>query len=310
MPNHTFEFKPGDYPVIHRFFLPYIVQPAGEWEHTYDEQKWKIKIQHQIVPPLLEIATGIKFNKENPVRIDGPREIFMGFTKVEMDQFVPHSTRSEPGMEAEVEIRNLIADIINDLQYRYLMISGKYWWNEVSADHFVNMESVSQRARSTSTLWAVERKLIEWRHDEEILTDFSNYLRQNTKLPVEEIFLTDAKRHYLTGEYHLMYVEATTALELVTERAYRFISNVYERRMFKDGHLAGKVAHLLHFYCKWADNDIDKVVKAIESRNEVIHNQKRKFTSTASYLHLDITIRAVRAIMTWLGTNDKTNIKT
>ena len=196
--------------------------------------------------------------------------------------------------------------MLNDLQYRYLTISGKYWWTEVSADHYVNMQTVSRKSQSTCAAWGGSgRKLPKWRHDDSVLTDFAKHLQQGGRLKVEEIFLTDAKRHYLAGQYHLMYVEAAVAIEAVAESAYRCISSTYEKSMFKEGKLVGKVGHLLHTYCDWSDSDIELVSKVIESRNQVIHDQKRKFSVSKTYSHLDVAVRAVKAITDWITEHEK-----
>lgn len=301
-PEQLFERKPEDYPFIYRFLLPYIVQPAGQWEHSFAGQEWRIHIQHVLSPRLTGIVTGIQFDPKSPVQLDGPKELFVGISQIEVHELTLPDLSTTSDLAAQDGHRNLIAALLNDLQYRYLVVSGKYWWNEVSADHFVNMQTESRRFRGLSSSWGGSRRqLPEWRHDDRTLADFARRLQERDRLPVEEMFLTDAKRHYLTGEYHLMHVEAATAIEAVAERAYRSISGVYEQRMFKEGRLAGKVAHLLHTYCGWGDSEIEKVVNAIESRNQVIHDRKRKFSASTSYSQLEVAMRAVRDIMSWVA---------
>ena len=167
-PDDIFARKEEDYPFVYKFRLPYIVQPAGEWEHSFASQSWQIVTKHVQLPPLIEIITGIQFNPES--------------------------------------------------------------------------------------------------------------------------------RHYLSGEYHLMYVEIATSLEAITKKAYQALSCVYEKRMFNEGKLAGQVAHLLHSYCEWADADIDEVVRAVEARNEVVHHGRRRFDGKVAYKQLGLAVKAIEHI--------------
>jgi hypothetical protein len=162
--------------VRHSFFLPYIIQPEGTWRHQYASQTWQIEIRHILVPPLVEIVTGIRFNPDSPVGIQGPQEIFKGVTSVGATELDNPSAGEISSDLSKAEIhgkRNLIAALLNDLQYQYLLVSGKYWWNAVSADHFVSMKTETATRRGVRVVWGGSgRSVLAWRTDDAIPTDF------------------------------------------------------------------------------------------------------------------------------------------
>ncbi len=63
------------------FVLPYIVLPEGFFHFKYGDEVFDIGIKYHIVPALLQIITGIKYDPKNPVSINGPQEIFKGISE-------------------------------------------------------------------------------------------------------------------------------------------------------------------------------------------------------------------------------------
>jgi hypothetical protein len=293
----------GHYPVAHQFVLPYIVQPEGCWRHTLANQDWQVTIKLIRIPQLFQTATGFRFDPEKPMRVDGPQEIFLGVSNIEVVELTPPKAIVDMDEKAIYRDRNLIAAILNDIQNRYLYVSGRYWRHEISADHIVNLQTNTRCVSGMSTKWGggSGRALPSWRQDDGVITEFTSHLKDNPRLLMEDVFLTDARRHYLTGEYHLMYVEIATAFEAVTERSYRALSSIYEQQMFKEGKLAGRVAHLLHTHRQWNDEEIKSVIAAIQARNEVVHHGKRRFNASDCFNHIEASIRAVRSIVDWLN---------
>jgi hypothetical protein len=98
-----------------------------------------------------------------------------------------------------------------------------------------------------------------------------------------------------------MYVEAAAALEALTTKAYSKITAVYEKRMFKEGKLAGQVTHLLHTYCAWEDSALEQISKVLERRNQVVHDQKRAFDAAEAFEHISIAEKATESIKNWLS---------
>ena len=98
-----------------------------------------------------------------------------------------------------------------------------------------------------------------------------------------------------------MYVEIAIAFENLVERSYKKISKVYERKMFKEGKLEGKISHLLNQYCKWDEDKIGEIVNICDRRNQVVHNNRRNFPHEEAYEHLIDGEEAIRAITEWIS---------
>lgn len=281
-----------------RFFLPYIVQPEGSFDFKFGEEIYRINIEHHVSPTLMGIVTGIKYDPENPVGIKGPTEIFKGISEIDIRVPIPpHVKETETN---DTELRNRIVEVLNEFQYRYLHVTEKYWWNAVSADHFVNMTIESDTMQGFSSSWSGSgRKIPEFRTDDNLVSDFSESTKEGKDVPIPFVFLIDAKRHYLNGEYHLMYVEIVIAFENLANRALQKISSAYEKDMFKEGKIKGRICHLLHNHCKWSEEDIKIVSETCKRRNEVVHTNRRGFSATEAYAHLTTSEKAIKAITDW-----------
>ncbi len=282
-----------------RFVLPYIVQPEGVFDFNYDDEAFHIKIKHHIIPPLLEVITGIKYDPKNPVSISGASEIFKGVSEVEISLPTNFSDFSKVD---DTALRNHITDLLNEFQYCYLHCSGKSWGNAISADHFVNMQFTTSKVRGSSSSWGgSHRRIPSFLRDEETLPEFKKFIEKEASLPAQYEFLVDARKHYMSGEYHLMYVEIAVAFENLVSRAFKKIFNVYEKQMFKEGKLQGQIAYLLNQYFKWDDKQIEAIITMCQRRNEVVHNNRRKFPHEEAYEHLVIGEVAIRAITGWIS---------
>ncbi len=290
------------------FWLPYIVQPEGTNHFKYGENKNLIEIKHQKSPVLKTILTGIHQDTVNEIEIIGPKEIFQGISKISVTMPLDNINELNHGF-TDKNLRNKIVDILNEYQYRYLYISQKYWLNVISADHFVNMNYSTPKRKGYSSDWGgSKRNLLEFREDDKVLSDFSDYIEKDNELPIQYHFLIDAKRHYLTGEYYLMYVETVIAFEALVNKAYNKISSIYERGMFKEGKLQGQMSHLLHEYCRWKDNDIENVIEICLRRQQVVHDNRRIFPFEEAYSHLIIGERAITNITDWIARAKSENI--
>lgn len=282
------------------FWLPYIIQPEGVNIFNYGGKNYQIKIEHQELSFLKFIVTGIRPEDVHKVPIIGPKELFQGVSKVSISMPLNNEDQSEFGF-FDKNLRNEIVDILNEYQYRYLYISKKYWINVVSADHFVNMNILTPKRKGFSSDWGGSRRtLLSFREDENILPDFSDFVEKDNELPIQYRFLIDAKRHYLTGEYHLMYVEIVIAFEALVNKAYNKISSIYEKSIFKEGKLQGKMGFLLHHYIGWNENDIEEIIEICKRRQQVIHDNRRTFSFKEAYSHLTIGEKGIIDITNWI----------
>lgn len=282
--------------VTYHFMLPYIVQPEGVLDLQRDGQPVHLEIKHHVIAPLLVIITGFQYDPEHPVGINGPSEIFKGVSEVEL------TWRTDTADMGGTESRNRIADLLNDCQYCYLHCSGKAWGHSVSADHFINIQVVTATSRGMSSDWGgSHRQMLSFLDDKKALPVFKSLMERTHSLPPLLEFLVDAKRHYVSGEYHLMYVELAAALEALANRAYKKISSTYEHSMFKEGKLQGQVAFLLYQYCKWDDTQIEPVIAVCTRRNEVVHDSRRSFRHEEAYAHLMAGENAIKAINDWIS---------
>jgi len=283
------------------FWLPYIIQPEGINHFKYGEKNYLIEIEHQKSSVLKSILTGIRQEDVNKIEIIGPKEIFQGISKISISIPLDNQNILNSGFTAK-NLRNEIVDILNEYQYRYLYISKKYWLNVISADHFVNMNILTPERKGFSSDWGgSKRKLLEFREDDKVLSDFSDVIEKDNELPIQYRFLIDAKRHYLTGEYHLTYVEIVIAFESLVNKSYNKISSIYEKGMFKEGKLQGQMGHLLHEYCGWEDKDIENVIEICQRRQQVVHDNRRVFPFNEAYHHLIIGERAITDITNWIS---------
>jgi len=282
-----------------RFILPYIAQPAGSFTFTYYDEVIQANITHYEIPKLVEIITGIKYDPNNPVRIHGHTEIFKGFSEVQINLPVKNPEFSHID---DVQLRNHIAEILNEFQYCYLHFSGKYWGNPISSDHFVNMQLETSSQRGFSSNWGgSNRKIPTFLDDEQTLKKFSEFIEKGVNLPIQYTFLVDARKHYISGEYHLMYTELGIAFENLVNRAFYKISSIYEKQMFKEGKLQGQIAYILNQYCKWDEKNIEAVITICQRRNQVVHDNKRDFLHEQSYEHLTLGESAIKAISDWIS---------
>ena len=287
--------------------LPYIIEPAGEWQISSAGTDWIVRIQQVVFPPLVEVVTGIRFNPQSPTRVDGPKAIHIGISRVTLvektEPEAPWEGSGPPqGPDAfGFQKHSVLAEVLNDLQYRFLVASGRYWWQEVSADHFVNVRMQSPARQGLMSNWGgSNRKGLTHMPKPDAYYALAEHLEANEKVRVHEYFLTDAKRHYLGGQYHLMYVELATGLEALVLRAFPLLSSAYEKKLFKDGRLAGKLSFFLHQHCRFSDESIELVSAAIEARNQVIHDQKRRFKWQQAHTHLEAGLGAADAIALWI----------
>ena len=282
------------------FILPYIIQPEGSFDFNYGDEVFEIDVKHHIIPALLEVITGIKYDSKNPVGISGPSEIFKGVSEVKLSLPIEFPDFSQTD---DTKLRNRIADLLNELQYCYLHCSGKSWGNPISADHFVNMQFTSSNVRGFSSNWGGSHRIIPpFLSDEKVLPEFKKLIKAGASLSTQYEFLVDARKHYISSEYHLMYVEIAIAFENLVNRAFKKISNIYEKQMFKEGKLQGQIAYLLNQYCKWDEKKIEAVITICQRRNEVVHNNKRTFSHEEAYEHLVAGENAIRAITEWIST--------
>ncbi|MFC2058983.1 hypothetical protein ACFLTS_05060 [Chloroflexota bacterium] len=283
-----------------RFILPYIVQPEGSFTFKYNNEVFDIDIKYEDVPVLHQIITGIKYNPSKPVGINGPSEIFRGISRAEIG--LPASADFSPLSFDDTELRNRIANILNEYQYCYLHISGKSWGNPVSVDHFVNMDFLFPGIQGLSSNWGgSHRQIPQFLRDQKTLPEFKKFLDKGESLTAQYEFLVDARKHYMSGEYHLMYVEIAVAFESLVTKAFRKISNIYERDMFKEGKLKGQLSHLLSQYLEWDDKQIEAIKTICQRRNEVVHNNRRKFRYEEAYEHLVVGGDAIREITDWIN---------
>jgi len=283
------------------FWLPYIIQPEGVYNFKYRDKIYRIKIEHHILPFLKFIITGIRQEDVNKIGIIGPKELFQGVSKISISMPYDNQDKLDFGF-TDKNLRNEIVDILNEYQYRYLYISKKYWLNVISADHFVNMNILTPKREGFSSDWGgSKRKFLTFREDDKVLSDFSDFIEKVNELPIQYRFLIDAKRHYLTGEYHLMYVEIVIAFEALVNKSYNKISSIYETGMFKEGKLQGQIGYLLHQYCGWNDSDINEIIEICSRRRQVIHDNRRIFPFEEAYSHLTLGEKAIIDINNWIS---------
>ncbi|MBN1273436.1 MAG: hypothetical protein JXB26_14305 [Candidatus Aminicenantes bacterium] len=252
-----------DLKVFHHFNLPYIVQPEGEFEFKKNDSLLTIKIQHLTDPFTLSIVTGIRCDHRNPIGVSGPKEMFKGVSRISIQNPFEIEIKTEmiDGKEVYTPIfqkKGLeleLARILNEFQLEYLIISGKYWWSIVSPSHFVNLTSSrgidlkSAKIMEMSSKWGWKGSLPKYRSDHNrVLSEFRKRIKEQTRVQTELRFLLDAKRHYLYGENHLMYVEIAIALENLIKKCFKKISKVYESDMFKEGKLRGRIVFILKTY--------------------------------------------------------------
>lgn len=227
----------------YRFGLPYIYQPPGHTHIVYDGVDYCVRVRHIIVPELFGVVTGFAYNPAKPLGVSGPSELYLGVSRVSV-AFKAENVFADPNDE----IRMTLADVLNALQYKYLVVSKKYWFQSVAPDHFVNLEIKSTHHVSHASSWGASRRgLLPYRGDDspEIRADLATIAASGERLPAWQVFLIDAKRHYLTREYHLMYAELQIAFESLMQPAMKKICDAFERDMINDGMTFGKIAFLL-----------------------------------------------------------------
>lgn len=303
----SIHLKTEDYPLKHTFYLPYIFLPEGSWELKTNIRDWKIEVKHHPIPALMEIVTGFRFNPQNPMKISGSKELFKGISEIHVIE--KNMIDNQPALLKDpIALRKEITSLLNNLQSRYMIFTGKYWYISVLANHFVNLQSYSASGNMIGMSSA-------WNGTGESIPDFVNdlsdkskekfqvLLSDNKRIETFRYFLIDARKHYFTGEFHIMYIDICIAFESLIGKALQKISNIYEKNMFKEGKLKGKVCHLLFSYCKWEESDLKGIINIIDFRNMVIHQTKRNFNAKKAYEHLIISENAVEDIYSFLSPN-------
>lgn len=295
------------------FELPYIIQPEGNFEFKFREEIFTVSIKHQILPELRGLLTGFiygthqvtisdkaTFRSGNAgVSVRGPREIFKGTSKVKV--VLPPTVRDAfDKRKSDTEVRRIVVDILNEFQYQYLHHSGKYWWNSVSQDHFISSKITMESSGIASLSFELEKAVLPYKEDEEALPSFGESLKLGERLPPEIFFLIDAKNHFLTGQYHLMYVELGIAFERLVNKAHQKLYGS-EKRRFTEGKLIGQLNHLLFQYCKWSSKDLKAVEEICQNRNYVVHTNKRYFELKKAHKHIIADEKVIGALQGWLN---------
>ena len=85
-PKGIFHYEPEEYPLIHKFVLPYIFQPEGQWDLLFAEQQWHVQISHRNIPTLIEIVTAIVYDENKPAQVKGPKELLLGISEIEVHE--------------------------------------------------------------------------------------------------------------------------------------------------------------------------------------------------------------------------------
>ncbi len=298
------------------FTLPYIIQPKGTYNFKYDNEEFIISIKHERIPKLQQILTGLVLignqqqitigdkltitgGGQGTITIQGPKEIYSGISTISIQ--VPSSYGSLT-QEGGKELRKKIVSVLNDYQYQYLHVTQKYWWNAISTDHFISFNIKTEKSVSMSASWGRDKKSLAYKEDKAVKEELETRYSNGVSLSLEDIYLIEAKHHYLTTEYHLMYVEIGIIFESLTSRCEQKLYNKYEKRMFKEGKLIGRLIYLLTQKCAWSIEESGQVEKILNCRNQVIHNNRRNFKTEIAYEHLVASEKVIQSLKEWLNT--------
>ena len=250
---------------------------------------------------ILKALMGISLAKEEKSRyiiVIGPNEIYTGITNIFM-----HIKHPEDKLiDDSSYLREKIVDILNEIQHFYIYSSKKYWWHNVSSDHFCDLIiNTGEFLRVHKKVNSYNKVLPPFLSENEFIDDFKKILANKNKIFLYDRYLINAKRHYLTNEYNLMYIELSIAFENLMNRSFKKIIG-YEKGMFIEGKLQGKIIYILHHYCKWNKEEIDLIKDICDIRNDIIHNNRENFGSIKNiFQHLTSAEKAIKDIEGWLN---------
>jgi hypothetical protein len=194
---------------------------------------------------------------------------------------------------------------LNEFQYSYLHVSDDYLWVTVLKEHIPSM-SIQDFKDETITIihqldiWKRIPKRGKEEDESKKIKSFKKFIKDKKVLTLEQIYLIDAKKHYATGEYHILYVDLAIALEIIVNKSIDKIQNKNEKSILKNSGLAYQISYLLDKYCKWENEKIEVIKLICRTRNNIIHKNIRISTAKKALNHILISEEAINNIISWL----------